>query len=174
MNHFSHKNILKFARKTRIGDDIDECNENMIHIWNSQVQPNDTVWCLGDFSFARKSNETENILRRLNGKLHLIYGNHDHWINDETSKYWETMQDYKRTKFDGVDVMMFHYPIAEWDKMHRGAFHLYGHVHGTVTLPGKALDVGIDNRPLGDMRLWEWDEIKAYMKDRSIGLHHGK
>jgi hypothetical protein len=25
---------------------------------------------------------------------------------------------------------MFHYPIAEWDQMHRGALHFHGHLHG--------------------------------------------
>jgi hypothetical protein len=28
---------------------------------------------------------------------------------------------------------MFHYPIHEWDQMHRGAVHFYGHVHGGHT-----------------------------------------
>lgn len=172
-NHFFHKNILNFSRATRIGDNVNELNENMIRIWNDQVKPNDTVYCLGDFCFGGVE-KSLTILPRLNGRLNLLRGNHDHWINAETTKYFEDIRDYRKIKMGGKDVMMFHYPIQEWDKMHRGSYHLYGHVHGNYTHPGKALDVGIDNRPKGDMKLWTWAEIEAYMKDRPVMSHHGK
>jgi calcineurin-like phosphoesterase family protein len=43
-------------------------------------------------------------------------------------------------------VTMFHYPIAEWDQMHRGSVHLHGHLHGGVSglEQYRARDVGMD------------------------------
>jgi calcineurin-like phosphoesterase family protein len=42
---------------------------------------------------------------------------------------------------------MFHYPIAEWNQMHRGAVHFHGHLHGTPSgiENYRALDVGMDS-----------------------------
>lgn len=172
-NHFFHKRILDFCRDTRIGDSVEEMNVRMIEIWNNTVAPNDTVYCLGDFSFGNPE-KTADVLSRLKGRLHLIKGNHDYWINEDTSKRFESVQDYKKIAIDGIKVVMFHYPIYEWENMHHGAFHLFGHVHGNCTVPGRAMDVGIDARPQRDMGLWSWDEVKEKLKDGEIRSHHNK
>lgn len=36
---------------------------------------------------------------------------------------------YHEIQVSGVKVVMFHYPIAEFDQMHRGAVHFHGHLH---------------------------------------------
>jgi len=172
-NHHYHKNILKFCPRTRKGKDHIEMTELMIAKWNDQVSLGDTVYCLGDFSFTT-SEKTSEILRRLNGAIYLIKGNHDNWLNAETAKRFERVSDYMEHKIDGVDVCLFHYPIMEWNKMHRDSFMLYGHVHGKdMGIIGKAMDVGIDARPQRDMGLFSWDEVRKYMKNRPIMTHHG-
>jgi calcineurin-like phosphoesterase family protein len=173
-NHFGHKSILKFAADTRKHHtDVNEMNEEMIHIWNETVSDNDRVYCLGDFSFL-KTTETANILRRLKGRLHLIKGNHDHWINEDCSRWFESISDYKKITIDKKKVIMFHYPIYEWENMHHGSYHLFGHVHGNTTVPGRAMDVGIDARPQKDMGLWSWEEIDEILSKRELRTHHGK
>lgn len=172
-NHYGHKNILKFSRDTRIGETVDEMNEKMIEIWNSQVALTDTVYCLGDFSFMDPV-RTEKVLKRLNGRLHLIRGNHEHWINATTAQYFEWIKDYYELKMGDKKVVMFHFPIAEFNKMHWGAYHLHGHTHGSYTHPGRGFDVGIDNRPNGDMMLWEWPELVQILENKPILTHHGK
>ena len=87
---------------------------------------------------------------------------------------FETIQDYKKLHIDKKKVVLFHYPIAEWDSMHHGAYHLFGHVHGGLEIEGRAMDVGIDARPKKDMGLWEWEEIKTIMENKTIRSHHGK
>lgn len=150
-------------------------NAEMIQIWNDTVALTDEVYMLGDFSFG-SANKTENIIRQLKGRLHLIRGNHDQWLdkNESLYEYFESVQDYKRTKIDGKDVVMFHYPIAEWEKMHYGSYHLFGHVHGNTIVPGRAMDVGIDARPQKDMGLWSWEEIDKILSEKEIRTHHGK
>lgn len=172
--HFFHKRILDFCPTTRHGKDYTEMTETLIYNWNSMVEPQDTVFCLGDFSFGSYE-ETKDVLNRLKGHIHLIKGNHDQVVlRSDLIRRFETVRDYMRTKVEGVDVVLFHYPIKEWDKMHYGSYHLYGHVHSKDMEMNdrRAMDVGIDARPNGDMLLWTWDEIHATLKDRPIVSHH--
>jgi len=168
--HFGHKNILKFSEETRKGfGNIDEHDEHLIDLWNSQVDNGDTIYILGDMFLCSKG-KMRSILPRLNGKKHLIRGNHDHALVKEVSgsDYFEEIVDYKIFRKDGFSAVLFHFPILEWDGIHRGFFHLHGHTHGSVQMEGRALDVGIDNRVGGDMKFWEWGEIVEWMEGRGI------
>lgn len=78
--HFSHKNIAKFCPQFRPFDNVEQMDEFLIRTWNETVTPEDTVYNLGDFSFAHDHKQIERVLSRLNGQHHLIYGNHDHVI----------------------------------------------------------------------------------------------
>ena len=173
--HFHHKNILKFQAEagTRQGEDHVEMTELMIEVWNKKIQPGDTVYHLGDVSFAPTAESIE-ILKRLNGNLHLIQGNHDRVVTDsvEARKRWVSVKPYDSVKIAGETIVLFHYPIVEWDKMHYGAWHLYGHVHGKDMGLGdrRAMDVGIDARK--DMSPWSFDEVREIMKNRPIFSHH--
>lgn len=173
-NHFGHKSILKFAAETRMNHtDVDAMNREMIERWNDTVGLTDRVYTLGDFSFMN-SEKTEKVLKQLKGRIFLIKGNHDHWLNEATAKYFEEIYDYKKITIDGKKVVLFHYPIFEWENMHHGSYHLYGHVHGNSTVPGRAMDVGIDARPQKDMGLWSWEEVDKILSQREVRTHHGK
>lgn len=186
-NHFFHHNILKkFCVGTRQGKDVNEMNELMIRRWNEVVQPTDHVYSLGDFSFGRLE-ETVNVVRRLNGHKHLIWGNHDqviknniHRFNGANDGMFESFHDYLEMTIEGHHVVLFHFPIYEWNKMHRGAFHLYGHIHSPYgylenpAVTGRAMDVGIDSRPQGDMTLWPWYDVRKILEKRDIRQHHEK
>lgn len=173
--HFFHKNILKFQADagTRLGADVEEMNRLMVAKWNSQVAQNDRVYILGDVSFGN-AEQTRSILVRLNGKKHLIYGNHDKVIQSDRKlqELFESVQDYKTIHLDKKKIVMFHFPIASWDQMHYGAYHLYGHCHGHFALPGRAMDVGIDARPEKDMGLWSWEEIDKILVNREVKFNH--
>lgn len=172
-NHFGHKAIKRFCPDTRHGSDWKEMNELMIQIWNKTVRPNDTVYTLGDFSFM-STEDTIKVLQRLNGRIHLILGNHDHWVNTESKTYFESVGHYNELKMGVKKVVMFHYPIVEFNKMHHGAYHLHGHTHGNYTHPGRGFDVGIDARPQKDMGLWEWSELVQILENKPILPHHCK
>ena len=172
--HFFHKSILKFCPDSRgYATSVEEMNELLIESWNKQVNPTDTVYHLGDFSLGT-ANKTEAILARLNGYKHLILGNHDGWLNPKTRAMFEHISQYREIRMNGIDVIMFHFPIAEWHKAHYGSVHLFGHTHGNYKPNGRSLDVGIDARPQKDMKLWAWEEIVESIKDKEIITHHGK
>lgn len=175
-NHFWHKNIKKFCPNTRQGETVEEMNELMIEAHNSVVGRNDVVFFLGDFSFT-DAQRTKEIIGRLNGQKHLIFGNHDKVIRGDKSiqNMFVSVQDYKRTSIDKQSIILLHYPMREWESMHHGSVHLFGHVHGNLMHKphGRSMDVGIDTRPNGDMKPWHWDEIWAIMKDKPVLEHHG-
>ena len=47
--HFNHKRIIEYEPTTRPFASVEEMNETLIKNWNSVVQPEDTVYVLGDF-----------------------------------------------------------------------------------------------------------------------------
>lgn len=170
--HAYHKNIMKFCPQTRQGADYIAMTELLIQAHNKTVTPNSTVYFLGDFSFG-SADQTRAFLSRLNGRKHLIYGNHDKVIrnNVDIQRMFETVQEYRELNLMGKKLVLFHYPMIEWNGMHRGAYHLFGHVHGGLDhLPnGRSMDVGIDTRT--DMCPWSFEEIHAVLEKRPVVEH---
>jgi calcineurin-like phosphoesterase family protein len=137
-HHFSHKNIIKF--ENRPFDSVEQMNEFMIQAHNDIVASDDIVYFLGDVSFNQKI--AVNQVNALNGKKVLITGNHDDLRNTAFVDAFDEVHTYLRHKLFGHEVVMFHYPIAEWDKMHYGSIHLHGHVHGKeMGIKGRIYDV---------------------------------
>ena len=171
--HFGHANIMKFCPVTRAGfKDVDHMNECMIQEWNKVVAPEDEVFILGDVAFCN-AQKAAAIMNRLNGSKILVEGNHDNKaLNDPTfRKCFKEVHKYLRYNHNGQLVIMFHYPIHEWDQMHRGAVHFYGHVHGQTTGLEKyrARDVAFDatGRVVSDFDTMIADALKG-----EIRAHH--
>ena len=147
--HFGHTNIMKFCPVTRarFKNDVEYMNEAMIEEWNAVVKPTDRTFILGDVCFSSWEKAVK-ILERLNGSKFLIVGNHDKKLvkTREFRDQFTEVRDYYDMHVNGTKVVMFHYPIAEWDQMHRGSVHLHGHLHGgTSGLEAyRARDVGMD------------------------------
>ncbi len=151
--HFGHKLMISPLMKAeqRPFSTIDEMDEALIRNWNAVVAPEDEVYHMGDVGL-RKPAALREILDKLNGKIHLIKGNHEHAALDKKCfDRFESFYLYKKLKVlhpvtgESKEIMMFHYPIGAWDKSHWGSWHLHGHCHNSYKVPGKILDVGIDN-----------------------------
>lgn len=134
--HFGHKNIMTFCpdARSRFKLDLAYMNEAMVKEWNDLIDPTDLVYILGDVAFLPADKATE-YMRRLNGRKILVEGNHDRKLlqNDEFRAEFVEVHKYLDINYNGTKVVMFHYPIAEWDQMHRGAVHLHGHLHGGIS-----------------------------------------
>ena len=172
--HFGHKNIMSFCPETRarFKGDVKYMTEAMIEEWNARVEPEDTVYILGDVAFMSGS-EAGRTVNRLNGNKILVEGNHDRkTLLDSTFRSaFEEVHKYLDITYDGHKIVMFHYPIAEWDQMHRGALHFHGHLHGGVSGLEKyrALDVGMDST--GEIVI-SMDRAVRLIKDKEIKGHH--
>lgn len=174
--HFGHKNIMSFCPQTRarFNNDVTNMNNMMVLEWNERVQAEDTVYILGDVAFMSGS-DAGRMINRLNGTKILVRGNHDRkTLMDATFRgAFAEVHDYLDINYDGHKVVMFHYPIAEWDQMHRGALHFHGHLHGGVSgLEGyRAMDVGMDST--GEIVI-SLDRAIRMIKDKAIKGHHQK
>jgi len=144
--HFHHKNIITFCPKTRPFTDIDHMNSEMIRMWNEIVGPEDLVFILGDDAFCN-GNMAAEILNSLSGRKILIQGNHDYSLlkKQEFVDCFESIHDIFDLKYNGVDIVMCHYPIFDHKNAGRGSLMLHGHRHGHPTnIPGRIKDVGFD------------------------------
>lgn len=174
--HFGHANIMKFCPVTRarFNDDVTTMNETMVREWNITVQPEDHTYILGDVAFLPWEKAVQ-YLSRLNGTKTLISGNHDKKLlkSREFCNQFVSIHDYLDIKVGDTKVVMFHYPISEWDQMHRGAVHLHGHLHGGKSglERYRARDVGMDSTGMIVSRL---DSIVAQALRGEIKGHHQK
>lgn len=136
--HFFHEN-LNTTMDCRGFSSAEAMNTYIVERWNRKVRSGDEVVILGDVSLGT-AEQTAGILRRLNGRLFLIEGNHDHFLRHrkfdagvfEWIKPYEELRDHKRK------VILCHYPVFCYNGQYRrGAdgtpltYMLYGHVHNT-------------------------------------------
>jgi calcineurin-like phosphoesterase family protein len=144
----------------------------MIQEWNERVLPDDTVYHLGDVAFT-SADKAGNILQQLNGRKILIEGNHDRKLLTQRQfrDCFAEVHQYLRLVHDGTVVVMFHYPIQEWDQMHRGAVHFHGHVHGKLTglERYRVRDAGMD--ATGQI-VWNLDDAVRDALRGEIKTHH--
>jgi calcineurin-like phosphoesterase family protein len=174
--HFWHTNIMKFCPVTRAryNNDVVYMNEAMIEEWNAIIKPGDRTYILGDVCFASWEKAVA-ILKRLNGSKILVAGNHDKKLlkSKEFRDQFESIHDYLDINVNGTKVVMFHYPIAEWDQMHRGAVHLHGHLHGghSGLEQYRVRDAGMDAHGMIARRL---ESIVAEALRGEIKGHHQK
>ena len=159
--HFGHHNILKYTSGAR-GKTVEEMDERLVERWNSRVSIRDTVWHLGDVCFGDPI-----ILWRLNGKINLIIGNHDHkhLKFDCFSRRFDRIENYieLKTPLSNTKTVLCHYPFASWNKSYYGAPHLHGHCHGQMKeiVPGR-IDVGVDTHP--ELAPYSIEELKQKLE----------
>lgn len=149
--HFGHAEaISKFARRHRDADAMDEA---MIAAINEVVGAKDILVHLGDFSGPRAwgTREFRNLgdlrARIACRRIHLVRGNHDPVGEERFDGLFEGVEDIVSARgIGGVDerVVLFHYPIEQWQGRPNGGFHLHGHVHGHGGEVARRCDVGID------------------------------
>lgn len=118
-------------------------NEEMVRRWNETVGPEDDVWHLGDFCNSKRTLASD-WLRRLNGRKHLIRGNHDP-VETYGARGWAFSECYAELRLNKTDLVLFHYAMRVWNGSFGGkALQLFGHSHGALTpVPGQC-DVGVD------------------------------
>jgi calcineurin-like phosphoesterase family protein len=106
--HLDHENIIRYCARPFSG--IDEMNRILVDNWNRIVSPNDTVYFLGDMSYGRDSHSSSFWLKKLNGKIIFIRGNHDRGL-EETS-------DHQILEHDMYRFLLVHDPNKlpiKWD-----------------------------------------------------------
>jgi len=159
-NHFGHDNIRVYCN--RPFDTVEEMDAEMVIRWNSVVGPRDNIYILGDFAWG----DAGPYLKQLNGRKILIMGNHDEGPLDDFTLVYDLLD----IKLDKQRLVLCHYKIQVWNRWGNGAWHLYGHSHGTQEeMPNVAsCDVGVD---VWDFFPVAWEDIQFKLKQRH--LQHG-
>lgn len=134
--HIGHKNILRLSN--RPFKTMDQMIEKIIENWNKTVKAEDDVYILGDV-FYRYDGNLKELLQKLNGHKHLIIGNHEKQLlkNKQALYMFDSVDSYKEITdtLNGktVQIIMCHYPLAEWNGYFRNSIHLFGHIHNNTT-----------------------------------------
>lgn len=165
--HYYHLNVIKYCN--RPFSSVEEMNEMLIKNWNDVVTPDDTVYCLGDFSMAFRP--VEAFSHRLSGTKYLVPGNHDFchsyhkksrseenrkvWIQKYVNHGWIVLPEQTTLDIPGVaTVNMCHHPYEltheaddkyeKWRPHDDGRWLLCGHVHQNWKVINRMINVGVD------------------------------
>jgi calcineurin-like phosphoesterase family protein len=121
--HFNHENIIQFCN--RPFGSVGEMNECIIRNWNTVVNPDDTVYFLGDFS-----RDNDGFLQELLGQKIFIRGNHD-------KQFSQFMYSYRKLIHRGISFLLIHDPgevgRKRGIKTHKG-WVIHGHLHNNEPL----------------------------------------
>lgn len=160
-HHFGHARIIELCK--RPFSSIEEMNETMIERWNSVVAPNDSVIHLGDIVMGTFA-ENINLLRRLNGWLYLVPGNHDrvskHYVHrnvaarqrftDMYLRYITAILPEQYPMAVGKQIVtLSHFPFVD-DRYPEacpkddGQWLIHGHVHDEWQINDRQINVGVD------------------------------
>lgn len=174
--HFHHRRVIEYCSRPW-KDHKEEMTNGLIKIWNSTVKPQDTVYCLGDFSLDPKW--SDRIVPKLNGYKVLIPGNHDTCFSKPTQlprylKVWNEVHMTKElTLKNGITVLLSHLPYLTKDSLvyddryldlrpkDNGLIILHGHYHSKYLKNKRCIDVGIDN----DFTLLSEDRVIELIND---------
>ncbi len=156
--HFNHNNIRVFCNRPFAT--MEEMDAKLIENWNNKITKKDEVYILGDFAWKNHCH----FIMALNGKKHLILGNHDK-ASSIVYKNFTSVNQILQKAFDKTLVIMCHFPMRSWNGRVHGSWHLFGHVHGRLNndLYPRTYDVGIDNNNYTPI---EWTELKNIIINR--------
>lgn len=184
--HFHHKNIIKYC--DRPYEDVNHMNSDIIDKINERVGRHDTLYHAGDLSFS-DIEATKDILCRITCKdIHLVLGNHDdakacfQLLREGWLKSVQYYLEIRRPKADRHrrQICIMHYPMAVWNKCHRGSIHLFGHSHGTHNawrnehMPNSlSMDIGVDCHNYYPISLEEIDAIMDPRREKlELAMDH--
>jgi calcineurin-like phosphoesterase family protein len=170
--HFGHANIIKYTK--RPFKNTVEMNETIISNWNKAVPEDALVYHLGDFCFGRDDREFDMYFRRLNGLIVFIKGNHDRLAWRNRNRFYTSYDSYHEIKINDQNITLCHYAMKVWNKSHHGAWHLYGHSHGSLPDDKNSLsfDCGVDCHNFTPIN---FDQVKQIMSKKEFKPidHHG-
>lgn len=134
-------------------------DEDIVASWNNVVSAEDVVWHLGDLTLKHTA-EIADILRRLNGRIRLILGNHDRAHPHFRERAIAAQQELLRNGIEYVctaaqvtipggssgriPVMLSHFPyrsdrsedrgFSAWQLEVSGGWLLHGHTHSHAAM----------------------------------------
>lgn len=155
--HFSHARILTFqdpwGEIMRPFSSVEEMDETLVARWNDRVRPHDHVYHLGDVAMTRPALQ---IVKRLNGKKRLIFGNHDIYdYKSYTEVGFEKLMGYRVFE----DLFLSHVPIHPSSMPN--FINVHGHIHGNGDLGEGYINMSVEATNFAPLSL---EEIRDRVK----------
>lgn len=132
--HFGHNK--DFIYGPRGFKSVSEMNATQIQNWNKCVQPDDDIYVLGDFFMGDDFDFVRDTLAKLQGRIHLIVGNHDTDAKLEIYREADNVVEIcyaTMLNYHGIKLYLSHYPtITTNNNNHPNkvkVFNLFGHTH---------------------------------------------
>lgn len=133
--HFCHDR--GFVYEPRGFSNVEEMSEAIVQRWNSVVAPEDTVYLLGDIMLNDNVKGIE-FLKQLNGKIHILNGNHD--TKSRIALYADCPNVIDTNiyawviQYRGYTFYVSHYPTLTSNldndaPLKKHVINLYGHTH---------------------------------------------
>jgi len=184
--HFFHGNIIDFCE--RPFSSSQEMYEVLISNFNEVVPEDGETFILGDFGMVSSVEKIQTILSKMNGKKHLILGNHDYQnkINRPVVReLFFSVNDILdlRVLDDEMDdkeqrLFLCHYPMNSWAGSGNGSWNLFGHIHSKPynydpQFNPRTLDVGVDAHnyyPISYQRVKELITKQCLVRQRRDGM----
>lgn len=142
--HFHYKPFLP----GRPFASVEEMDEAMIRLWNETVTDEDSVYVVGDVGY-NGGYVPGDALGRLQGRKHLIRGNHDTGFENAPKlfDYFETVTDFNEIDDGETHILLCHYPIL----YRKRGYMIHGHLHqargpeyDTLRQMPRMLNAGVD------------------------------
>lgn len=178
--HFHHTNILEFCK--RPWSNIKTHDLALIQNWNKVVPEDGIVIHAGDLCMTASTDYIRELVKQLNGTIHLVMGNHDYRNRMDRNIIRNIFENrvYDILEFSVQDYYNFiicHYPLLYW---HRGFHHLHGHIHSGLNSTASEVvpehfmryDIGVDNNNYTPISLEELVSIFMEKKVRHIESKH--
>ena len=122
--HFGDERVMRLAR--RPFDTVNQMNTTLILNWNNKVSATDDVYIIGDFAVSDEV--AINMLKQLNGRKHLVLGNHDSVLFTAIAMF-EEVSTINKIDDNGRSVVLCHYPLMSYENSIYGGYHVFGHIH---------------------------------------------
>ncbi len=180
--HFGHANIIRYCN--RPFESVEAMDDALIENINRLVAPGDTLYHLGDFAF--RTREPRAYRQRIRCRtVHLILGNHDPRstegvVDPEFAALFASVHDLWRIRLPIAGmrrpIVLCHYAMRVWDASHHGAWHLFGHSHGTLPDDphARSWDVGVDNNGYAPVSVERLEAIMGAKEFRPVDSHRDR
>lgn len=140
--HFNHDR--EFVWQARGFNSVEEMNEQIIERFNSVVAPDDILYLLGDTALGGGGDEVlmknKALIERLNGEIHMVFGNHDTNPRIEMYKSCKNVVEANNwadmIKYKGYHFYLSHFPTLtgnlEKESLKQCTCNFFGHTHQTT------------------------------------------
>lgn len=136
--HLGHPGILRHCAATRPFDSVEDMDAQVVRRINDRVGKDDLLYIVGDFAISNDGEYVRHLFHEIRSRKVLVLGNHD---LDRKGQVMKSIRDLPwdrppahalETTDEGCHLYLHHYGCRVWPRHRHGAYHLFGHSHGSL------------------------------------------